>query len=159
MTAEQLKVVEQEAKKPLIIAPIAIPMVEFIYPKCIPHLQRVCDKAPNEITVDTIKRNLLSGKQMLIAILDGEEVVACNVVEKVTFDTGWNVLYIPITGGDRMDEWEDRFLQLAHAIARDLGCDELRGLACRKGWLRNLEPRGWYRLHDVIGCKVEEAQP
>ena len=83
---------------------------------------------------------------------------AVNILETSVFETGHKALFIPITGGDRMDEWLDRFMDLAHDYARKLGCDELRGMACRKGWLRALKDHDWYELHTVIGCKVKPPE-
>lgn len=142
----------------LIIAAVPLTMVEFIYPKCEEHIQKVVEKAPNEITVETVKERLLKGESQLVAILDKDEVVAVNVLQVSTMETGFKVLYIPITGGARMDEWLGRFMEIAHGIARDLECDELRGLACRKGWLRALKDEDWYPIHEVIGCKVKKLQ-
>lgn len=142
----------------LIITPVAPALVNIVYPKAIPHLQRVVDKAPDEISIDTIKAKLLKGDAMMVVIVDGEDVIAVNILETSVFETGHKALFIPITGGDRMDEWLDRFMELAHAMARDLGCDELRGMACRKGWFRALEKHDWYQLHTVIGCKVKPLE-
>jgi len=139
----------------LVISAVPVNLVEHMFPKAMPHLERVIAKAPNDISLETIKAQLLKGNTMLVTISDGADVVAVNVLEKATYDTGHKVLYIPITGGDRMDEWLDRFMDLAHAIARDLGCAELRGMACRKGWLKALEKHDWYHVHEVIGCKVK----
>ena len=138
------------------IAAIPVNLVELIFPKAIPHLERVISKAPDDINLETIKEKLLQGNTMMVTISDGEEVVAVNIVEATTYETGHKVLFIPITGGDRMDEWLDRFMELAHTIARDLGCHEMRGMACRKSWLRALNSKGreWYHIQEVIGCKV-----
>ena len=141
----------------IIIAAVPVNLVELVFPKAAPHLERVIEKAPNDINLTTIKEKLMLGQTMLVTISEGEEIIAVNIVEATTYETGHKVLFIPITGGDRMDEWLDRFMELAHTIARDLGCHEMRGMACRKSWLRVLNSNGhdWYHVHDVIGCKVK----
>jgi len=141
----------------LIIAPIPVTLVDFVFPKAAPHLERVIARAPRDINLESIKKKLLEGKTMLVAVLDEDQVVAVNILEVSEYETGHRVMYIPITGGDRMDEWLDRFMAIAHAIAIDHKCDELRGMACRKGWLRALNKAGheWYHVHEVIGCKVK----
>ena len=140
----------------IIIAAVPVPMIELIFPKAIPHLERVIEKAPDDVDLESLKKNLMNGESMLITISEGEDVIAVNVLEVTTYPTGHKVLFIPNTGGDRMDEWLDRFMEIAHAIAQDLGCHELRGMACRKSWLRVLNSKGhdWYHVHEVIGCKV-----
>lgn len=140
----------------LTIAAVPVNLVEHMFPKAAPHLQRVVDKAPNDISLETIKANLMKGDTMLITISDGIDVVAVNVLQVHVMETGYRVLYIPITGGIRMEEWLDDFMEIAHALARDFKCDELRGMACRKGWLRALNDQGWYPIHEVIGCKVKQ---
>lgn len=140
------------------IAAIPVNLVELIFPKAIPHLERVVEKAPNDVNIDTIKQALLSGSTMMVTISEGDQVIAVNILEATTYPTGHKVLYIPNTGGDRMDEWLDRFMEIAHAIAQDLGCDELRGMACRKGWLRALKEHDWYPIHEVIGCRVKQRE-
>lgn len=142
----------------LTISAVPVNLVEFVYPKAVPHLERVIDKAPLDINLTSIKEKLLTGASMLVVILDGEEVIAVNILESSIFETGHKVLYIPITGGDRMDEWLDRFMSLAHAIARDLKCNEIRGMSCRKGWLKALKDHDWYHVHEVIGCKVKQLK-
>ncbi|MCK4710642.1 MAG: hypothetical protein KAU21_18655 [Gammaproteobacteria bacterium] len=142
----------------LIISAVPVTLVEFMFPRATHHLERVIAKAPNDINLETIKSDLLKGNKMLVVILDGDDVIAVNVLEKAVYDTGHAVLYIPITGGDRMDEWLERFMNFAHGVARDLKCDELRGMACRKGWLKALEKHDWYDIHQVIGCKVKSLE-
>ena len=144
----------------LVIAPIPPTLVEFIFPKCAPHLLRVIEKAPEDINLATIKQKLIEGKTMMVCVLDRDQVIAVNILETAVYETGHKVLYIPITGGDRMDEWLDRFMRIAHTVARDQNCDELRGMACRKGWLRALNKAGhdWYHVHEVIGCKVKPLE-
>ena len=142
----------------LVIAAVPITLIKLIFPMCVDHLQRAVDKAPNDISIETIEQRLLSGEIMLITVSDNDDVIAANIVEKEKYATGHAVLYVSIVGGDRMSEWMDRFLNICHALARDYKCDELRGMACRKGWLKALKNQGWYRLHEVVGCKVKDEE-
>jgi len=139
----------------LTIAAVPVTLVEHMFPKCEKHLQKVVDKASTDISLETIKNDLLQGGHMLITISDGAEVVAVNVVTANQMPTGYRVLWIPITGGERMDEWLDDFMKLAQQLAVDQNCNEIRGMACRKGWLRALKEHEWYPIHEVIGCKVK----
>jgi hypothetical protein len=140
----------------IVIAMVPPSMIDFVWSKCLPHLETVAQKAPNDICIDTIHDRLLAGDILLAAILDGDEVVAVNTLEVETMDTGDKILYIPITGGSRMDEWMERFLEIAHGIAKVHNCIELRGLAVRKGWLRKLSDYGWEEHFVTIKCKVKE---
>lgn len=142
----------------LIICPVPPNLIDVVWEKCQPHLELVVALAQDEITIETVRAELKKGDAMLVTISDGEDVIAVNTLKTQVFETGHKVLFIPNTGGSRMDEWLDRFLDMAHAIARDLQCHELRGMACRKGWIRALKPHDWYELHAVIGCKVKPAE-
>lgn len=137
-------------------------MIELIWSRCVPHLQRVVDRAPTDASLKSIKDGLLNGVTMLLIVTEGEEVIAATTLEKVTYSTGHKVLFFPAVGGDRMEEWSERFLEIINAIAVDLGCEEIRGAACRKGWLRSLQSadkqKDWYELHTVIGCKVKQIE-
>lgn len=138
------------------IAAIPPALTDVMYPLVEHHFERVIEKAPNEISHETIKANLTSGNQMLITMSDGSEVVAAAVVNKYVFETGYSVLIIPILGGSRMDEWLDRFIDMTQAIARDLGCAEVRAIG-REGWERKLHSRGWQKVHSIVGVPVKQT--
>ena len=139
----------------LTIAAVPITLLDHMLPKSISHIEKVINKAPLDLSLDSLKKDLYSGTSMLITISDKDEVIAVNIVSADEMPTGHRVLWIPVTGGDRMDEWLERFLSLAHQIARDLNCQELRGIPCRTGWMRILKKQNWYPIHEIIGCKVE----
>lgn len=140
----------------LIIAAVPATLIEVLWDKVTPHLQRVVDVAHGEITLDSVKAKLIRGDALLITISDQDSIIAVNTMEVRYFDSGRKAMFIPITGGDNLDLWMDRFLKVAKAIAKDHGCDELRGLAVRKGWMRKLAPYGWEEVHTVISCKIED---
>ena len=140
----------------LIIAAVPHELLGMLWPKAVKHIERVVAKAPDEITIEKLHERLLSGNSMLVVICDEQEVIAANILEVRTFDTGIRSLYIPITGGNRLDEWMEDFLNVCKAIAKDFKCTQLRGLAVRKGWMRKLEPLGWEEVHTVIKCEIGE---
>ena len=141
----------------MIISPVPVTLLDHIWPKAVPHLEKVIAKSPNEITLETIKAAIMRGDQMLVTISDGEEVIAVNVLEVVVYATGLRVMCIPITGGTRMAEWLERFLNLGHIIAKDYDCTELRGMAVRPGWLKKLKSYGWEPIFTMISCPVEKT--
>jgi len=140
------------------IAAVPIQMVELIWDKCVPHLVRVIDKAPNDINLESIKKNLLSGQTLMVTICDSGDVIAVNIMETCTYETGHKVMFIPIVGGDRLEEWMKDFLDIAHQIAREYGCQELRGMAVRKGWEKVLKSYGWHSVHTILGCDVKQIE-
>ena len=140
----------------IIIAPVPITLLDHVWDKAVPHLEKVIKKSPTELSLETIKDAIIKGDQMLIIISDGSDIIAVNVLEVITYATGLKVMCIPITGGTRMDEWLDRFMKLAHIIAQDLNCTELRGYAVRPGWLKKLKSYGWEPVFTTIRCPVEQ---
>ena len=130
-------------------------LIDVIYPMVEYQINRVIDRAQNDISSETIKKRLKSGETMMIIINDEDEIIAVNILEVTEFETGHRALYIPITAGERMSEWLDDFLKMAMDIAKDLKCNELRGISCRPGWIKALKSHGWYNINTVIGCEVK----
>jgi len=140
----------------LIIGVVPATMIDLIWDKIIPLIALVEEKSPEDIVCSVVKEQLIGGHQLLVTISRNTEVIAINVLDIRTLDSGVKVLYIPITAGAEMELWLDRFLEIAKAIAKDHECIELRGLAVRNGWLRKLKPLGWEELFVTIRCKIGE---
>ncbi len=130
-------------------------LMDIIYPQIEHFINKVVDRAENDLSLNTIRDRLNKGETMLCVIFEDDDIIAINIMEVMEFETGHRALYIPITAGERMSEWLDDFLKLAMDIARDLKCVELRGISCRPGWIKALKNHGWYNINTVIGCKVE----
>ena len=137
------------------IGAVSSHLVDIVWDQVVPHLERVVKVAHGEITLDSVKDQLIKGDALLITISDGPDIIAVNTLEVRNLSSGLKVLYIPITGGDRMDEWMDEFLKVAQAVAKDFNCTRLRGLAVRKGWMRVLKQHDWHEVHTVIECNLE----
>lgn len=137
-----------------IIAAIPITLVEVLWDDVVPHLERVVDVSHGEITCDSVKKSILSGKVLLIAICKGNQIIAVNTIEVRTFDSGVKALFIPVTGGDELEGWMDQFLDVAEQIGKEQGCSEIRGIAARKGWLRKLKNQGWGEINISIGKQI-----
>jgi hypothetical protein len=131
-------------------------MVELIWDRVEPLIEKVSVKSPEDVCIDVVKRELVNGNSLLVIISRGTEIVAINVLEVNTLDTGVKALYIPLTAGSEMELWLEEFLDIARAIAKDYECTELRGLAVRDGWIRKLKPYGWEELFVTIRCKLGE---
>ena len=139
-----------------IIAAVPATMIELVWDKVTPHIDRVIEVAHGELTRESLFKRLISGNTLLITISLGADIVACNTLEVRTFDSGTKALFIPVVGGYDLDEWMPEFLVIAKAIAKDYECTELRGLAVRPGWTKKLKPHGWENVHMVIKCDLGE---
>ncbi len=142
----------------LIITPIPISLVDFVWDECKPILNKVVRLAEEEISLKTIREALLRGDQLMIAVLDKNKIVAVNILETLTFATGLRVLNIPIVAGERMSEWAERFLNICTILAKDDNCTELRGMAVRKGWGKFLKQFGWDDHFVVMRCPIKSIK-
>ena len=140
----------------LVIALVPPTMIDYVWDDCMPFLNMVLNKAPEDIGLDRVYNRCLTGDTMLVLILEGSEIIAVNTMEVKELDSGNNVLFLPIIGGSRTSEWQDRFLDLAHEVARHHNCIELRGMAVRKAWLRKLSRYGFEEHFVTLKCKVKE---
>lgn len=138
----------------LIIAAVPQTMLDLVWDRVVPHLEKPIALSHGEVTLESIKKRLLSGDVLLITVSRGTEIIAVNTVEVRTCESGLRALFIPLIGGSEMDEWMDRFLDIVKAIAKDFNCTELRGIAARKGWMRKLAPLGWSEVSTIIKCDV-----
>lgn len=140
----------------LAIAIVPCTMIELIWDKVEPLIKMVQEKAPDDIDISVVKDDLILANQQLITISRGTEIIAVNVLALKTLDTGVKALYIPITAGEELDEWIDRFLEIVIEIAKGYGAMELRGIAIRPGWLRKLKSHGWEESFTTIRYKIGE---
>jgi len=139
----------------LIIGAVPASMIDLIWDKIEPLIEMVSEKS-EDIDIGIAKERLESGKTLLVTISRGQEVIAINVIDCKTTDTGIKYLSIPITAGTEMENWLEQFLEVATAIAQDYGCSEIRGFAVRNGWLKKLKPFGWEELFTTIRYKIGE---
>ena len=137
-------------------------MLPSIWPAVIPLMNKVIEKAPDNLCLESEYKKIESGNTILVLIENETGIIAINTLELVTFGTGKRSLSIPITSGTRIDEWLDDFLVLAETIAKNLGCSTLLGYSCRsaKGkdaWLRKLNQsteNKWSQVHTQIERKI-----
>ena len=133
-------------------------LVEVLWDAMYPHLIKVIDLAAGDISEQSIKNRALSGNGIIVVVSDGDEVLAVTTAEVVTYDSGLKSFLIPVLGGHDIHEWGPQWFEHMKALAKHLGCSELRGLAARNGWLRLLKDYGWKESHTVITCKLDEEQ-
>jgi len=157
--------IKKEIKKDnIIVAIVPVILLDLIWDKCVPHLQAVVDKAPDEISLKTIKDSLIKGDSWLVTVSEGTEVIAVNTFEVDVFPTGFRVLTIPITGSvgpNRIDDWLERVLEIANAVALDYNCNQIRGFAVRKGWVKKLNQfalNEWSPVFTTIKCDVKPVK-
>ena len=132
------------------ISAIPCTLVELLWPQLEPHIQRATDLVPFETYTAAIKERLLSADTMALTVSIGTDIIAVITLEVREFDTGNKALFMPIVGGNEMFEWFDQCMSVIEAIAKDMGCQELRGLAARSGWMRVLKDKGWSEVYVTV---------
>lgn len=122
----------------------------------LPSIERVVKVSNDEFTAESIKARAVGGNSLMIVVFEGLEIIAVTTAEIVTYDSGLKSLLIPIFAGDGMMDWGKELLELYASIALQLGCNELRGLAVRGGWMRVLKDYGWKESYTVIKMPLGE---
>ena len=131
-------------------------MIDFVWDQVEPLIEEVAKRAPDDIITSVAKAELILGNKLLLIIARGKKIIAAHVLDVRVLDSQVRVLYISISSGKEMDSWLDQFHKTCEAIAKDYSCTELRGLACRKGWMSKLQPYGWEEMFTTIRYKIGE---
>lgn len=138
-----------------VFACLPITLIEVLWDRIVPHLQRVIDASAGEITIESTKLKALNGDSMFILICKTSEIIAVNLVEINTYESGLKALHIPVVGGSGAFEWGPNFLAFCKELAKGFGCTEMRGFSTRESWKRVLKDYGWVESHFVIKCMVD----
>ena len=138
----------------LTLSAVPASLVEILWPDMEPFIDLVVAKAPEDLVTSVIREQLMEGSTMAIIVYREQTIVAVNVLDVKTLDSGMKVLYVPIIGGAELDAWAEDFMAMLKVIAKDYGCTELRGMAVRKGWMSKLKPLGWEEMFTTVRCKL-----
>lgn len=134
---------------------VPIGLIEILWYKMLPHIQRVVDASAGEITCESVKQKALMDRCSIVIVVKGSEIIAVNTVEICVYDSGMKALLIPVVGGNEAFEWGPAFLAECNKLAKSLGCSEMRGFSTRESWKRVLKDYGWKESHFVIKRDVE----
>lgn len=132
-------------------------LVEVLWPQIIVHLEKTIGLGCGDISEESIKTKATQGLTTLFIVTKGEDIVAVSTIEIATYESGLRALLIPIVGGSGIHDWGETWIKIIQALAKDLGCSELRGFAARDGWMRLLKTRGWKENHTVITLQLEQV--
>lgn len=90
-----------------------------------------------ESTLDGVKNRLIQGEELALVILDDNKMIGVCILGVSSYESGGKALEVPYLAGTRMDDWLAPGFEVVENIARNMGCDRIRG-GGRKGWLRLL---------------------
>jgi hypothetical protein len=119
-------------------------------------LEKAIDLSCGDVTEDSIRQRAMAGDTLIIIVSNGADIVSVSTIEVYTYDSGKKSMLIPMVGGEGIREWGQEWIDFISQIARDVGCDELRGMAARDGWLGLLKGRGWIQNHVIITKRLGE---
>ena len=136
------------------IAAIPQTLVEAVWDRLTPHIERVIAIVDEETTIEHVKSKALSGNLLVLAICKDSDIIAALTLDIRDFDTGMKALYIPMLGGDEFFDWYEQAFEVVKAIAKDFKCTQIRA-AGRRGWTRALKSIGWEEQYTVIKYIVE----
>jgi len=136
------------------ISLIPTDLIDVVWPQCLPILEVVAKGNPTDVNLDKLKEYLLEGSNSLIVVSEGVEIIAVISCVINHLDSGMKALYFPVISGTKMELWMDDFMVFAKDLAGKMGCDELRGMAVRPGWIRALKHHDWEEHYVVLKCKL-----
>lgn len=139
------------------IAALPVTSIDYHWSELEPIIESVVCHSHGEATTEVAKVQMMLGNLLTLIVCEETSIIAVALLEVRTFDTGVKALHIPVFGGKDMEAWADDMMEVLHAIARDFGCAQLRGVGARKGWIRRLQHKdyGWKELNVTIGCDVK----
>jgi len=131
-------------------------MVEYLWEQIEPMVDKVTEKAPEDIVASKVKEKLLSGEDVLMTIMDGMTVVGAVTLTVRTLDSGTKALYMPFVCGTDLENWIAQGFKIVIAVAKQYGCTELRGVSARKGWMRYMQDYGWEEVFTTVRRRIGE---
>lgn len=137
------------------IAAIPLELMDVIWSEVEPLLQLAIDESPDDLTMECVKSKIYSGHSLLLVLCSNGVIDIALTHEIREFDTGQKALYTPLVGGKGMDKHFDDWFNVAKELAKELGCNQIRGFAARDGWLKYLKRVGWEEVHTTIRIKLD----
>lgn len=132
-------------------------MIEYVWSDIVHHIEAVVIVSNNEFTAESLKIELITGKQLLCLVTEVDKIVAIFTLERREFDSGLVTCYIPIIAGRSINTWFEGAISFMKIIANNMGATELRGFMTLKGWGDFLRYRDdWKDLHTVMSLQIGE---
>ena len=109
-------------------------------------LEPACDRSFKQDTIQTLRKSLMSGKDGIFVVLDGEDIIGAVTYTVTDYDTGLRILDINYAGGVAMDTQMDAVIEMFHHLKAGFMCDRIR-ITGRKGWIRYMQQFGFQPTH------------
>ena len=109
-------------------------------------LEPACDRSFKQDTIETLRKALMSGRDGLFVVLDGDDIIGAVTYTVTDYDTGLRLLDINYAGGVAMDSQMDAVIGMFRHLQAGLMCDRIR-ITGRKGWIRYMKQFGFTDTH------------
>jgi hypothetical protein len=130
---------------------VAIPpsLLGKLWPKIQPLFDQVVEVSHNTLNTNVMRNRIYNGSNILLAVCDGDDVIAILTVNFYTNDNGMRVLEVPAISGARMEEWAEDAIGLLLQLKEQHACDSIVGLG-RPGWQKYLKKHGFKPIMTVM---------
>ena len=129
-------------------------LIEYTWPKAVPHLQRILAHDRGEVNLDVVKQKAMRAEVNLFLVTEGEDVIGAITTEFKVFDSGKMVLYVPMLAADFLDDWIMAAIEYGKKFAKSVGCTEIRGTGARKGWVKMLKQYGFEEAYVTVSLDI-----
>lgn len=139
------------------ITAVPATLVKSLWPKLLPHLEKVVGKIPDEASLDSMLIKAQLGESLIVVVTESESgnMVAAIVLEIKLFDSGLRTLFVSAIGGCKFFEWEDQLFESVLNFAKIHNCQQIRAVAARSGWFKVAKNRPWEEVYTTFKYKVE----
>ncbi len=111
-------------------------------------LKMATDRSQGRYRLKDLKEKLMSGEfQLWVVFEPGFKVVAA-ITSTFTVYPQCKALHGQFLGGERLDEWKDRFCDIFDRWGRDNGC-QIAEFSGRAGWAKPLAANGYREVFRV----------
>lgn len=118
------------------------------------HLELAINEHPGECVerLEDIRRDVKTGKAMVIEIFNGHELLAVGVLEQVELNDG-RTLHVRYLQGNGMETWLDELHAKLYELAKAYGCKWI-SLTGRLGWKKALQRLNWNPIAIQLRAEV-----
>lgn len=119
-----------------------------VWPKVSRYLKLASDQSYGRYRLIDIWEKLTSNEHQLWIVFDDDQIVAA-ITSTFTFYPQCTSLHGQFLGGDRLEEWRDKFCEIFDNWGRDNGCKFIE-FTGRPGWAKALAPNGYKEVYRIF---------
>jgi hypothetical protein len=120
-----------------------------LWPKIKPLFDKVVDVSHYTLNTYVMRNRIMDGSNVLLAAVEGVDIIAIVTVNFYLNDNGMRVLEVPAISGDRLEEWAEQVIEALLQLKQERACDYIVGLG-RAGWERYLKRYGFKPIMTVM---------